>query len=369
MGDRKHYLDWLRVIAFFLLILFHVGMLYVTWSYNLKSPRLSPQLELYMNLLSPWRLALLFFIAGVASRFLLAKLGPAGFAGDRLLRLLPVLLVGMFITNPPQVYVEVLSKNVFDRSYWDFWIGPYLNNGYAPYRMTPTWDHLWFLLYLLVYALGLAALLTIRRAPARQIAVAWLVVVPALWLGVSNVIVTEFQPVTHAFFNDWANHLRWIGIYAAGVVCASQPGFWEALRLHRRRSAVAALALLVVHVASQMRDAGPVWDAILYDLAAAAYGWSVILLLCGYAAEYFDKRTATLSYLNEAILPVYVFHQPVMLVFAYLLFPLGLPVALEVALLVAVTGAGSFLGYELFARRTAVLRFLFGLRQLSAKRG
>lgn len=68
MGERKYFLDWLRVAAFFVLILFHVGMLYVTWGYNLKSERIYPDLEYTMNLVSPWRLALLFFISGVASR-------------------------------------------------------------------------------------------------------------------------------------------------------------------------------------------------------------------------------------------------------------------------------------------------------------
>src|SRR5690242_15920161 len=103
MGERKYFLDWLRVGAFFLLILFHVGMLYVTWGYNLKSPRIFPDLEYAMNLVSPWRLALLFFISGVASRFLLSKLGARGFAKDRVRRLLPVILLGMLVINPPQV--------------------------------------------------------------------------------------------------------------------------------------------------------------------------------------------------------------------------------------------------------------------------
>jgi len=87
MGVRKYFLDWLRVLAFGSLILFHVGMLYVSWPYNLKSPRLYPSIELWMSALSAWRLALLFLISGVASRFLINKLGPSGFTRDRLRRL------------------------------------------------------------------------------------------------------------------------------------------------------------------------------------------------------------------------------------------------------------------------------------------
>lgn len=362
MGDRKHYLDWLRVFAFFLLILYHVGMLYVTWGYNLKSERIFADLEYAMNAVNPWRLALLFFISGVASRFLLVKLGSGRFAKDRVRRLLPVILLGMFVINPPQVYVEVLSKGVFEGGYLDFWFGPYMRSGFAPYRMTPTWDHLWFLLYLLFYGLGFAAVFALRtRAVPREIGLVWLLVLPGLWLSLANVLVFEVKPVTHAFFDDWANHLRWIGIYAAGVICAAQPRFWEALRARRRTLLAAGGVLLGLHLASNLADFGA-WDAGVYSLVSGAYGWVVVLTLSGYAAEYLDRGSRALAYLTDAVLPIYVFHQPIMLVFAYWLFPVRLPVALEVVLLVAVTGIGSILAYELLARRTRPLRFLFGLK-------
>ena len=284
MGERKYYLDWLRIVAFFLLILYHVGMLYVTWGYNLKSERIFPDLEYAMNAVNPWRLVLLFFIAGVASRFLLARLSAGGFAKDRVRRLLPVILLGMLVINPPQVYVEMLGKGLFEGSYLDFWFGPYLRNGYAPFRMTPTWDHLWFLVYLLAYALALAAIFAFRkRAAPKEIGLDWLVLLPGVWLALTNVLVFEVKPVTHAFVDDWANHLRWIGIYAAGVTCAAQPRFWELLRARRRSFLLAGLVLLALHFASLLADFDA-WDATIYSVLSGAYGWIVVLVLAGYAA-------------------------------------------------------------------------------------
>src|ERR1700744_1486686 len=157
MGARKYFLDWLRVLAFGFLIFFHVGMLYVTWHYNLKSPRLVPGLEGLMNALSGFRLPLLFFISGVASRFLIARLGPGAFAADRVRRLLPVILFGMLVVIPPQTYVELVSKGVTHQTYWDFWVHSYLaadQTMVRPLHKTmPTWDHLWFIVYLFFYAL------------------------------------------------------------------------------------------------------------------------------------------------------------------------------------------------------------------------
>ena len=42
---RYHFLDWVRILAFFLLILYHVGMYYVTWGWHVKSPHASDALD------------------------------------------------------------------------------------------------------------------------------------------------------------------------------------------------------------------------------------------------------------------------------------------------------------------------------------
>lgn len=367
MGERKYFLDWLRVIAFALLILFHVGMLYVPWYYNIKSERIFDQLQYAMIALNPWRLALLFFISGVACRFLLAKLNPGGFAKDRVRRLVPVILLGMLVINPAQVYVEFLHKDIISGGYMQFWLGSYLLAEPYPNRIVPTWDHLWFLVYLLFYALGLALLARFKDlTPKPEAKLAALLVVPALWLCFTNALVSELKPTTHAFFDDWATHLRWVGVFAAGVVCAGSEVFWQTLRAHRRRLAVLSAALLALHWGNfayeRSGQADPFWDGIAYACLKGVYGWSVILCLAGYAAEYLNKPSAALTYLTEAVLPVYVLHQPVLLVTAYVLLPLALPLFAEVALLILATGVGSFLGYEVFARRGRLLRFAFGLK-------
>ena len=56
--QRRHDLDWVRTCAFALLVLYHVGMYYVTWEWHVDSPHASPALEPFMMLSSPWRLGL-----------------------------------------------------------------------------------------------------------------------------------------------------------------------------------------------------------------------------------------------------------------------------------------------------------------------
>ena len=173
---RLPHLDLLRVAAFALLIPYHVGMYYVSWDWHVKSPAASSALEPFMLLSSPWRLGLLFFVAGAACATLYAKRGRwAGFARERSRRLLLPLVFGMAVIVTPQAYFEVLTKAPQllpgDGGYLDFWAA-YLQGGRFCHGndciSVPTWNHLWFLPYLWVYALLLAPLLV--RLPRRGLA-------------------------------------------------------------------------------------------------------------------------------------------------------------------------------------------------------
>ena len=82
---RRYDLDWLRFIAFALLIFYHIGMFYVTWPYHVKSQYASTFAEPLMLIVNPWRLALLFFISGVAIRFATDRAeSRLQFAGSRI---------------------------------------------------------------------------------------------------------------------------------------------------------------------------------------------------------------------------------------------------------------------------------------------
>ena len=368
---RLHHLDWLRVLAFGLLIFYHTGMLYVTWPFHVKSPRLVPGVEWAMVLANPWRLALLFFVSGVASRFLIGKLGPVRFARDRFGRLFPALVFGMLVVVPPQAWFELATRGRFAGGYLEFWTRHYLVADRSVGTIVPTWNHLWFLVYLLFYCLVLAALAAgWRGRRTLECPTPALLVAPGLWLATANVLANEWRPDTHAFIDDWAGHLRWIGLFVAGLLAARSDRFWEAVRTRRRALAGAALALALafvgVRAALHAGWAGDRWDGPVYALSSAAFGWTAILALLGLASEHLNRPSPALSYLNVAILPVYMLHQTVLIALGVLLFPLRLPLALEGGLVVAGTFAACLLLYELAIRRVAVLRFCFGLKRRDA---
>ncbi|MFN3230328.1 MAG: acyltransferase family protein, partial [Asticcacaulis sp.] len=169
--QRRYDLDWLRIGAFILLILYHIGMFYVTWDWHVKSPRQSETLEVFMMITNPWRMSLLFLISGFALRSILVRAQQTGAQGRTLLNRLGFLfwplLFGMFVIVPPQSYFEVIEKlNLSTLSYTEFYTryatasGQWCLDGDC--LTTPTWNHLWFLAYLLVYTAIIGLLWWIR---------------------------------------------------------------------------------------------------------------------------------------------------------------------------------------------------------------
>jgi glucan biosynthesis protein C len=384
MGSRKYFLDWLRVLAFACLIVFHVGCLYASWDYNLKSPRPVPQIDWALLALTPWRMALLFLISGVASRYLLTKLGAARFALDRVRRLVPVILVGMFVVIPPQTYIVLIQKGLLHTGYLHFWIFSYLaadQTLVAPlHRTMPTYDHLWFIVYLLFYTLIFAAVAGLHRAlwkwvpnrpPALLRLPLWLLLAaPTLWLMGNNFLIERILPLTFNVVNDWGSHLKWASLFVAGTLCAPREDFWRWVHQHRSKLLAGAMVFLVLqslcHALWLTGRMEPVSSALAWSATSSLYAWAMIGALCGYAQEHLNKGSALLSHLNEAILPIYVLHQPILLISAYLIFPLKLPLPFEAALLVSITALGALAIYETTIRPFRIARILFGLKAESA---
>jgi glucan biosynthesis protein C len=375
---RYHFLDWVRIIAFFLLILYHVGMYYVTWGWHVKSPFASAAPEPFMMLSSPWRLTLLFLVSGVASSCMLAKLRPFVFLRMRSWRLLVPLLFGMLVIVPPQSYLEVVEKLGYAGGYADF-MRLYLR-GYHGFckdgcLILPTWNHLWFVAYLWAYT-AVLALVVLALGPRfdrlaallGRVLTGWkIVVLPAAVLALARIVMLNRFPVTHALVDDWTSHANYLPVFLLGALVARVPGFWPrvaALRWTCLALALAGWALLMLWIA--LDDAGGIdgtrWELLVHPMRAnhALLAWSAILAACGFAQRHLDRDGPARRYLTEAVFPVYILHQTLIVVLAHALKPLRLAPGLEAVLLVVLVTVLSFAGFEI-VRRAPLLRPLFGL--------
>lgn len=370
---RRHDLDWLRVIAFALLIFYHVGMFYVTWDWHVKSPHASPLLEPVMVLVNPWRLMLLFFISGVALRFAFDRTSLRAFLPRRTLRLFIPILFGMLVVVMPQAWFELRYKGEIGPAFWSFY-RDYVGLPEQKFGIIlPTWNHLWYVVYILVYTLVVAALLPLLRAarhPADRIlswlerGAAWrLLLVPALPFLIYRLTLDPRFPTTHALYDDWANHAHSLTILLIGFFVAKSPAFWRAVE----KSLGAALVAIAV-AGGLLLAARLNWDAVRADqdlrLAAQVlrtfYAWAVIVALLGLAQRWLNRPGKALSYLTAAVFPYYILHQTLIVATGYALLESGLPAWAEAALVTGGTVLGCALGYEII-RRVGLLRPLFGL--------
>jgi peptidoglycan/LPS O-acetylase OafA/YrhL len=377
---RRYDLDWLRIIAFGLLILYHVGMFYVTWGWHVKSNYVSSSVEPLMRLINPWRLALLFFISGVAIRFATDKAVSLGrFALSRLARLGLPLLFGLYVWVMPQAFYQVRQSSEFTGSIVEFY-PDYVALEQAFSTITPTWNHLWYLAYVLVYILiALATLPLLRRVPASR---AWqaltsrpfvVVFVMILPFAANETWLTPVFPTTHDLINDWANHVHRFMIFLVGFFTAKDARFWNSVdKVWKFAPFLAIAAWLVLANGQNIGDWAREFMSgsqlrFFFSYVMTVYAWSCILTLLGIAQRFLNRESRQLRYLTGAIFCYYVLHQTITVFAGYYLTGYQLGVVVESVLVLAITVSGCMLGYELI-RRVPKIGILFGVHKVSGFR-
>jgi surface polysaccharide O-acyltransferase-like enzyme len=374
---RLYFLDWIRIFAFFVLIFYHTGMYYVTWDWHVKSPYASDAIEPLMILSSPWRLGLLFMISGVATAFMLQKLRVGALLKQRSWRLLVPLIFGMFVIVPPQAYFEVVEKVAYHGSYAEFmrlYVSSYHGfcRGADCLRM-PTWNHLWFVSYLWAYTMigGLIVWLLGARFQRLSDAVGrllsgWrIIVLPVIVLAVARYTLVDRFPTTHALVDDWYSHAQYFFLFAMGALLAMQTGFWarvDALRWTSLGLWLCSWALIVCYWSIPEALATPEvlqWKPVMRAIYCLCQ-WAPILTVCGFGHRHLNFDSAKRRYLTEAVFPVYILHQTLIVSMAHWMKPIKLAPGIEGTFLIVLTFGISFGVFEV-VRRIGVLRPLFGL--------
>lgn len=378
-SSREHGLDWLRVFAFAVLILYHSGMMFVTWDFHLKNPEQSRGLEYVMLFFNRWRLPLLFFISGVGVLFSLRRRSWGKFAGERTVRLLIPLVFGMFVVVPPQIYYERLAQGVQYASYFDFWRTVFDLESYP--KGNTSWHHLWFIAYLFVYCLigipvfaflksvaGQRAIGTVVQIFERWPVAVYLVNVPSLAVALT---LGPHWPVTHNLTSDWANLIGSFITFLWGFAVASNRGFLDLITRRRREFLIVGIAVAAIFFAARamaLTQQWPYTPQLLFSSVVSGYfGMAWIFALVGYARALVHQSSPALRYATEAVYPFYIVHQTVLIAIGYYVIGWSAPWLLKFFIVAAGTFTGSWLIYEVI-RRVQILRPLFGLRLQSASR-
>jgi hypothetical protein len=377
MHERRYDLDWLRVLVFALLIFYHIGMLYVSdWGFHYKSQYQSEFLQNIMLLANPWRLPLLFFISGIATRFYLQKVSVLRFLSMRTVRLLLPLMFAMLFIIPPQLYVEMIGKGdlppmsywQFSQLFWDF--GNPIFTKYSGLYYQVDVNHLWYIRELWWLSIILVLLIPLLKSRFMQSAVDLMVKKdsPILLIVAPTAI---FSVLVLLIFPDGELYriTRGFSYMLIGYVFAFNQNIWAIINKHRRvflyLSILSYLCIISYNQLVWMHRDDSVEISIYLELFEIALSylnrWLWMLMVLGYASEYLHKNNACLKYFNAAVYPYYILHQSILIVVAYYLTPFQLGGFWESVIVITTTFTGCFIGFEII-RRIKYLRPLFGLK-------
>jgi glucan biosynthesis protein C len=370
---REHGLDALRVFAFAVLILYHSGMGFVTWSWHVKNPEQSTTLEYLMLFANRWRLPLLFFISGAGVAFSLRRRSFGEFAGERILRLFVPLVAGMFLIVPPQIYFERLYRGVHFESYASFYRTVF---DFVPYpKGNTSWHHLWFVAYVLVFALfSIPFFAWLRSETGRRFLAVFASWMERWWLAiylvnVPNLLVGIFLgphwPTANNLFADWANLCGTWLTFLWGFTFASERRLLDVLTRRRREFLAVGIVVAVIFYALRLSGVTETWSLttriVVGNLVSGYFGLAWIFALIGYARSAITKGTPFLRYATEAVYPFYIIHQTITVALVYWAISWPLGVWPKLAIVAAGTFAGSLVFFEV-VRRITPLRPLFGLK-------
>ncbi len=369
---RRADLDWLRVLAFGLLILYHAGMAWSGWSWHVTSPDSIGWLREAMRFLNRWRMPLIFLVSGGAVMLALGTRPSGAFVADRLKRLALPLVFGMAVLVPPQVYLERLWRGQFTGSFLQ-WLPQAFDGVYPAGNLS--WHHLWFLAYVLVLTLvllpfflwarsagGQAALSRAGRLMARS-GLQWAMALP---LAASILWLAPISYNTNGLIGDWHGLVYYGALLLYGAFLFGSPDLLAALNRQRFVSlaagVVAYAVLYVVFIDGAIRPVIAPPDRPAFALLSAANTMAWLFAILGFGNRHLTGRPAFLAEATDAVYPFYMLHQTVTVIAVYWLLTLGVaPVAGFFAAVLATFG-GTWAIYAGLIKPWRWVRPLFGMK-------
>ncbi len=369
MKNRQHYIDWIRVIAFGILIFYHSGMFFVSWDWHVKNNVIANGFKIWMEFFNTWRLSLLFFISGVGVSFAMKSRTSLQFIRERTKRLLLPLAFGMFVIVPPQIYFERLQTHVFTGSYAEFY--PSVFEFVAYPEGSFSWHHLWFVAYLWVFSILLTPLFVWIRKRNIQLLTPEnttfikliLLIIP---LALTYIFLRQDWPTTHNLTADWYNFTISLLFFIYGYIVSNQNFTWNIIEQKRKLFLFLSLHIIVF---SKTYDAvfgaipeDGIWILILNGFLKMTHIWCMILAICGFAKHYLNYRNRFVEYANQAVYPFYILHQTITITIGFYIADLDIDVISKFIILITGTFGVAFIIYHFLIRPFSSMRMLFGLK-------
>jgi peptidoglycan/LPS O-acetylase OafA/YrhL len=366
--ERRHDLDWLRVGAVLLLLPFHSARVFDPFEgfYVHSASTNEPLFWSVIALISIWQMELLFVLAGAASWYAFAHRTAHSYRAERVKRLLVPLLFGLVVIVPIQSYLAIVWRGGnssivrFTAEYWSFQreFGGY-DGGWTP-------GHLWFILYLFIYAMVAASLFArwhARSEPVRW--TRWFLLLLPLVMFLGDAMPWPEDGPQNLFYS--------FALFVAGFLLVSDRGFEDALDRAWRWLAPVAGVLVAGQLWLWSSGTWAGWDdgsavSALLDLLEMSITWITVLALLSVGRRFLSFENGFLRWANEGAYPIYLLHQSVIIVVAYaVLTAAGMSALLGFVVVTTISLAVTVGLYEFVVKPWNPVRFLFGMKPIQAR--
>ena len=344
--DRRYDIDWVRVIAIGLLLIYHVAIGFQRWGIMIgfiANEKPWESLWTPMTMLNVWRIPLLFFVSGMGVYFAIQNRNWKQLLLERAGRILIPFIVGIFLIVPIHIYLWQYHYK------WEL-------------IYSPNPAHLWFLGNIFIYVVVLLPVFFyLKRNEEGQIVkvIKKILSNPLGLLLVIGAFVAEAIIVNPAPYELYA--MTWHGFFLGLLAfffgfcfMLSSDAFWKLMLKWRWLFLSAAMTLFILRTV-QFPQATQA-----YRLAIESNFW--IFSVFAFAYRYLNYPSKALTYLSQAAYPVYILHMIFLYLGSLLIFPLYIAVQLQFILVLLFTIVGCFAFYELIIRRVNIIRPLFGLK-------
>lgn len=378
LSSRRADVDALRAFALLLLIVYHMLLIYTGREFwRVNSSYHGYWADYLLNALTPWRMGLVFFIGGVAVRFMLARAKLGEFVAERASKLLVAFVFAVVVLIPPQRFVRLEEMGATESpSYITYFTESAAHVVHAFGIEGPDLAHAWFLPYLFLYSV--LAALALRYAPRAMGALQSAIERAPLWATLAGVMalfaftaayVFPRVPVSGLLLADFGAHIRFMPMFFLGVLLGRSAVFIA--KLDRAKVIVwvaAALAFALSSVLLWLHLHEYIAAQEIWLLARGSYGALMLFSVLAFGQWALNRPSPFLDYASDAILPIYLMHQTFLVVVGDLIIRQHLGLPFEAALLFASAIFLPLIIYHVLVRRTPILRVLFGLRpKLKAK--
>ena len=377
-NKRLYYLDWLRVLAFGLLFIFHSWRPFDHLEWHIKNEDQHALFDILTMFTHGWRMHVIFLVSGAGTYFAMRS-RKGKFIADRLKRLIVPFLFGIVVLIPPQRFYEWKMFQSFEGGFLDFL------NLYPAEQLHANmgaslllWfghlgTHLWYLPYLFI--MTMICIPVFKRIQQGKIQFEWLKKVLSKPLGVFILIIPMLASrliLKPGFqgYTDWADFFIYLWPFVYGFIFMADRDFIGMIKSRRYLLLIVGVlsSLTFMYLGStsdQMVQAytAPEFDLLhlLISIVAIFIALSWTLFFLGLFATKLDFKHRLLVPANISILPVYILHQTLIIVFGYYIISIDLNLFVKFGFIALTAIPASILLYQLI-RTNNITRFVFGLK-------